>query len=151
MPPGQKGGDIITPERYKEHKQHTFDSFCKKVLKYEAYNSYREIGRRQAHEITFSELPEEAMNQLAIHDTYPWERTPFQIDGSVVLIKDDQLAAALNVLPQEDRDILLMYWFLDMTDNEIAIQKSMLRRTVNYRRLKSYRLLKELMGGDSDD
>ena len=90
------------------------------------------------------------MNQLAVHDTYPWERTPFLIDGSVVLIKDDRLAAALNILPQEDRDILLMYWFLDMTDNEIAIQKSMMRRTVNYRRLKSYRLLKKLMGGDPD-
>ena len=120
------------------------------MLKCEAYNGYREIGRRRAHEITFSDLPEEAMNQLAVHDIYSWEHTSFQIDVMAILIKDDLLAAALGALPDEDRDILLMYWFLDMTDNEIAMQKSMMRRTVNYRRLKSYRLLKKLMGGDSN-
>lgn len=54
-----------------EHKQHAFDCFCKKVLKYEAYNGYREISRKQAREVTFSELPEESMEQLASYDYYP--------------------------------------------------------------------------------
>ena len=48
----------MTPERYYEHKQHTFDSYCKKVLKCEAWNGYREISRRQKQEVPFSELPE---------------------------------------------------------------------------------------------
>ena len=37
----------MKPDRHYEHKQHAFDSYCKKVLKYEAYNGYREISRRQ--------------------------------------------------------------------------------------------------------
>ena len=151
LPPGTKGGETMTPDRHEEHKQHTFDSFCKKVLKCEAYNGYREIGRRQAHEITFSELPEEAMEQLAVYDCYSWEYTPFTIGDDVILIKNDRLAEALIALPKEDREILLMYWFLDMADNDIALEKRMARRTVNHRRLKSYRLLKELMGGEADD
>lgn len=113
----------MTPDRHEEHKQHTFDSFCKKVLKCEAYNGYREISRRQAHEITFSELPEEAMEQLAIYDRYAWEYTPFTVGGDVILIENDRLAEALAALPEEDRDILLMYWFLDMADSEIARHK----------------------------
>ena len=47
LPPGKKGGETMTPDRHYEHKQHTFDCFCKKVLKCEAYNGYREISRRQ--------------------------------------------------------------------------------------------------------
>lgn len=141
----------MTPDRHEEHKQHAFDSFCKKVLKCEAYNGYREIGRRKAHEITFSELPEEAMEQLAVYDCYSWEYTPFTIGDDVILIKNDRLAEALLALPREEREILLMYWFLDMADSDIADEKSMSRRTVNRRRLKSYRLLKELMGGEADD
>ena len=47
LPPGKKGGETMTPDRHYEHKQHAFDSFCKKVLKCEAYNGYREISRRQ--------------------------------------------------------------------------------------------------------
>ena len=105
----------MTPDRHYEHKQHAFDSFCKKVLKCEAYNGYREISRRQS-----------------------------------ILIEDDRLAEALNALPQDGRDILLMYFFLDMADREIAERMNMARRTVNARRQKAYRLLKELMGGDVD-
>lgn len=150
LPPGKKGGETMTPDRHYEHKQHTFDSFCKKVLKCEAYNGYREISRRKSREVAFGELPEGTMEQLASYDRYPWEYTSFPIGGDVILIENDRLAEALNALPQDGRDILLMYFFLDMADREIAERMHMARRTVNARRQKAYRLLKELMGGDVD-
>ena len=151
LPPGKKGGENLKPDRHYEHKQHAFDSYCKKVLKCEAYNGYREIGRRQKRETLFSELSEEELAQLAVYDRYPWEYTSFPVRGEVILIRDDRLAEALNALPQENRDILLMYWFLEMADREIAEYMNMARRTVNTRRQKAYRLLKELMGGEADD
>ena len=100
--------------------------------------------------IPFSELPEDAMEQLAAYDRYPWEYNTFILGGDVILIENDLLADALNALPQDNRDILLMYWFLEMADREIAERMNLARRTINNRRLKSYRLLKELMGGDTD-
>ena len=90
------------------------------------------------------------MEQLAAYDRYPWEYNTFILGGDVILIESDLLADALNALPQENRDILLMYWFLEMADREIAERMNLARRTINNRRLKSYRLLKELMGGDTD-
>lgn len=81
---------------------------------------------------------------------YPWEYNTFILGGDVILIENDLLADALNALPQDNRDILLMYWFLEMADREIAERMNLARRTINNRRLKSYRLLKELMGGDTD-
>ena len=51
LPPGTKGGENLKPDRHYEHKQHAFDSFCKKVLKCEACNGYREISRRKKHSI----------------------------------------------------------------------------------------------------
>ena len=150
LPPGMKGGENLKPDRHYEHKQHAFDSFCKKVLKCETCNGYREISRRKKHSIPFSELPEDAMEQLAAYDRYPWEYNTFILGGDVILIENDLLADALNALPQDNRDILLMYWFLEMADREIAERMNLARRTINNRRLKSYRLLKELMGGDTD-
>ena len=35
LPPGTKGGENLKPDRHYEHKQHAFDSFYQKVLKYE--------------------------------------------------------------------------------------------------------------------
>ena len=141
----------MKPDRHAEHKQHAFDSFCKKVIRCEAYNAYRAIGRRQDLEIPFSRLPEEAMEALAAWDVYPWEYTSFPVDGDVILIKDDRLADALPVLPQSLRDIFLMYWFLELADREIGEKLSLPRRTVNHRRQRAYALLKELMGGDANE
>ena len=121
------------------------------MLKCEAYNGYREISRRQKRETPFCELSEEEFAQLAVYDRYPWEYTAFPVGGDVILIKDDQLAEALNALPPDNRDIFLMYWFLEMADREIAEHLHMVRRTVNARRQSAYRLLKELMGGEADD
>lgn len=151
LPPGTKGGEIMTPERHYEHKQHTFDSYCKKVLKCEAWNGYREISRRQKREVPFSQLPEEAMEQLAAWDRYPWEYTSFPVGTDVILIEDDRLADALKALPPKDRDIFLMFWFLEMADREIGEIMHMARRTVNTHKWKAYRLLVELLGGEADD
>ena len=100
LPSGAKGGEKMDLDRHDEHKQHAFDSFCKKVIRCEAYNAYRAIGRRQDLEIPFSQLPEEAMEALATWDVYPWEYTSFPVGGDVILIKDDRLADALTALPQ---------------------------------------------------
>ena len=151
LPPGTKGGENLKPDRHYEHKQHAFDSYCKKVLKYEAYNGYREISRRQKRFTSLEELSEAEMAQLAVYDRYPWEYTTFPVGGAVILIEDDGLAEALLGLSQEDREIFMMHWFLRMTDAQIARYINMPRRTVNTRRHKAYRLLTELMGGEADD
>ena len=150
LPPGTKGGENLKPDRHYEHKQYAFDSYCKKVLKCEACNGYRQISRRQKRFTSLEELSEAEMAQLAVYDRYPWEYTTFPVGGAVILIEDDGLAEALLGLSQEDREIFMMHWFLNMVDREIAEYMNMARRTVNTRRQKAYRLLKELMGGDVD-
>lgn len=151
LPPGTKGGENLKPDRHYEHKQHTFDSYCKRSIKNEAMNVYTQLRKGSRREVSLSELPEDAMAQLAVYDRYSWEYTTFPAGGAVILIEDDRLAEALLALPQEDRDIFMMHWFLNMVDREIAEYMNMARRTVNTRRQKAYLLLKELMGGEADD
>ena len=151
LPPGTKGGENLKPDRHYEHKQHAFDSYCKRSIKNEAMNAYTQLRKRSRREVSLSELPEDAMAQLAVYDRYSWEYTTFPIGGAVILIEDDRLAEALLGLSQEDREIFMMHWFLRMTDEQIARYMDMARRTVNTRRHKAYQLLKELMGGEADD
>lgn len=141
----------MKPDLHEIHKQHTFDSFCKKVLKHEAGNGHRKINRRARMEISMSDIPEEAMEQLAVYDDYPWDYTPFQVGDETVLVKDDRLAEALAAIPEKERNIILLYWFLELADREIADRMGIARRTVNTHRQNAYRLLKKLMGGDADE
>ena len=148
LPPGKKGGEKTKSELHKIHKRHTFDSYCKKVLRHEAGNGHREISRRERWETPISELPEEALVQLAVYDEYPWEHNRFLIGSETVYVKDDLLAEALEAIPERERTIILMYWVLDMADREIAKEIGIARRTVNKYRRNACHLLKELMGGE---
>lgn len=126
LPPGTKGGENLKPDRHYEHKQYAFDSYCKKVLKCEACNGYRQISRRQKRFTSLEELSEADMTQLAVYDRYPWEYTTFPVGGTVIPIEDDGLAEALLGLSQEDREIFMMHWFLrDINDGLDTIDKKM--------------------------
>ena len=151
LPPSTRGGENLKPNRHYEHKQHAFDSYCKKVLKCEACNGYRQISRHQKRFTSLEELSEADVAQLAVYDRYSWEYTAFPVGNAVVLIENDRLATALLRLSPKDREIFMMHWFLWMTDEQIAKCMGMARRTVNTRRYKAYRLLKKLMGGEADD
>ena len=65
LPPGTKGGENLKPDRHYEHKQHAFDSYCKRSIKNEAMNAYTQLRKRSRREVSLSELPEDAMAQLA--------------------------------------------------------------------------------------
>ena len=130
------------------HKQYAFESYCKSVLRHEACSLQQEQERRGQREMSLHALPEEALEQMAVMDEYPWEYTAFSVGGDVILIRNSCLAAALELLPEQDRRILLMYWCLDMTDWEIAAELHMARRTVNSHRRNAGHLLRKLLGGE---
>ena len=53
-------------------------------------------------------------------DGYDSDYTFFNVCGNDIRICDDELAEALKHLSERNRDNLLMYYFLEMSDTEIA-------------------------------
>lgn len=129
----------------KQTIQHQFDCICKRVLADEAKDYLKEICRRAAHETTFSELSEQEMNQLYTMDKYFSEDQFFNVLGYDVAIKDGLIAEALRLLPEQRRDIILLFYFLEMTDKEIGEVLNLVRSTVQYQRTRSLEQLKKLM------
>ena len=145
----------LTPSQ-KKTVRHQFDSFCKKVLREEARNYSKHIAWRSEHEVSLSELSEEQFNQAYILDEHPSDYVQFNVQGYSVTVHDDRLAQALTELPGEKRDILLLSYFLDMTDREIADKLNMVRCTVQRKRVKSLEEMKRRMeveedGGQSEE
>ena len=141
----------MKPHSHEEHIQHTFDAFCKKVLRNEARDHHDELARCRHREVFFSELPIEVMEQLAISDTYFTGDKTFGVLDYAVYVDNDDLAEAIAALPAKKRDIILLSYFLEMSDNEIARLLNMVRRSVTYRRSATLKLLRELMGGKADE
>ena len=138
-----------TPSHQKTIR-HQFDSFCKKVLREELRDYKRHIAWRSAHEVSLSELSEDQIGRAYFLDEYPSDSTQFEVRNYLVAIHDDRLAQALAELPGEARDILLLSYFLDMTDREIAERLNLVRCTVQRRRVKSLREIKQRMEVEKD-
>jgi RNA polymerase sigma factor (sigma-70 family) len=127
------------------HIRHQFDTYCKKVLKYKARDYYRKMKRRGVREVSLSELSEQDLATLSDTDEYFKDAYSFHVLDHDVTVSDEQIAEALNTLPKDRRDIILLSYFLDMTDKEIAERMDIVRRTVAYRRASTLRKLKKFM------
>lgn len=66
----------------------------------------------------------------------------FDVLHHQVAVKDERLAEAIASLPCEKRDIILLSYFLDMNDREIADTLNMVKRTVQRKRTSSIKELK---------
>ncbi len=97
-----------------------FDCLVKRVIDTTVKDYQRELSRRATHEIAFSELPEQELNHVGITDDYDSDYSCFEVLGTKVKVNNEQLANALKILPEKKLDILLMFYFLEMSDAEIA-------------------------------
>ena len=114
-----------------------FDSFCKTLLKNEMIDYERERNYRLKYEISFSELTQKELRQLEIMDDY--------IVESDIEVKDELIGEALKSLPEKKRNVILLSFFLDMTDTEIAKYMNLVRSTIHHHRTSSLIALKKIM------
>jgi len=136
---------------FEQGKCMAFDSFCKKVMKNEAKNYHVQIKRQREREVSFSDLSEKEFNQLYTEDHYFVTEQIFNVLGRDVIVSDETIAEALQSLPERKRDIILLSYFLDLSDREIGEKLNMLRATVQYQRTSTLKQLKNFMEGEFDD
>lgn len=123
-----------------------FNGFCKLALKREAMNAHRDTKQRQLREVTFSDLSPLEEKQLYVCDEYFADdeaEQSFVVGGKEITAK--LLAEALHSLPEEKRETVLLYYFFDMSEREIAKFCNLSRTTVQSRRTSSMKLLKRYL------
>jgi len=124
-----------------------FDSFCKTILKNEMIDYERARSYRLKHEVSFSELTEGELEQLKTDDEYIVESEMFRVLDYDIEVKDELIGEALKYLPEKKRNIILLSFFMDMTDTEIAKHMNLVRSTIHHHRVSSLQALKKIMEG----
>lgn len=139
---------------YREHIKRQFHAFCKTVLHNEACNCYRERKRKAQHEISFEYLQENtsfAPHSIDEYFVLQDKPTAFAVNGQTVIVDSEKLAKALLCLSERRREIILMRFFLQLRDKQIAALLGNPRTTVNYQKnaaLKQLRIEMEKMKDD---
>ena len=122
-----------------------------KVIREESLNIYKELAYQEENEICFSALSDREKKLLFLVDNIPSDNTYFNVLNQWIPVKNNQLADALAYLPEELRIVVLLSYFLDMSDHQIAKTLNMIQRTVSRRRVRSIEGLKKRMGAKEED
>ena len=125
--------------------QAQFDCLTKKVIKRAEMKYKRSILRRLQHEIPFSDVSDFELNKAGVYDNYSCDYTVFNVLGVEVQVSDDQLSKALKCLPERKRNIILLSYFMDMSDAEIGELMNVVRPTVYRHRTSTLEELRKMM------
>lgn len=111
--------------------RHKFDRKCKLALKGEVVDYERHLAYLRKHEVLFSELSEREIENFSIINEYELEKSYFRAGGYDVVAKDALLAEALKALTERKRDVILLSYFMEMNDADIARKLNLVRSTVH--------------------
>lgn len=142
----------MTKAEFQKYQEQTFDSFCKKVIRNTAISIYREITACAEREISLSDLSDSDMASLCTVDTYHTYTKAYTVLGHTIKIHDPQIGEALQFVQPKLRDIILLSYFLDYSNVEIAKLLKISISTVTSRRNAALNKLKqqiENMGNDT--
>ena len=97
------------------------------------------------NEKTFSELSKKEYNKLLTFDRYQSMNYVIPAAGFLLEIEDEQIFKAINKLTEHKQNVIILSYWLGMTDNEISQCLNIVRRTVCYIRKSSLKQLKKYL------
>lgn len=118
-----------------------FDSFCKAVSR----NFCRNLKRaRENQEKHYTGEPVDHYFELdGYEDTYPSDVLVLYVDGYPCPFENDLLYQALSMLPEPQRKVLLLSFWCELTDKEIAKRMEVATRTVYNLRKRAFGAIKK--------
>lgn len=133
----------MSPSSFEKAIRLQFDCLIRKVIDRTVKNYYRELGRRAKHEVPFCDVTEADLNHVATIDEYSMGYTVFPVYGTEVRVFDEHLCEAIKALSERQRNIVLMSYFLEMSDIEIGEIIGISRCSVYRSRMRALNIIKE--------
>lgn len=135
----------MKPSSFQTTIENQFDYICKRAVDNERKNYIKSLSRQSRRETLFSDMGDYLVSQFATVDTYPSDFHVFALNGCAVSVENDLLSEALRNLPDRKRDIILLFYFMDMSDAEIGELFHLNRSTVFRHRTSGLAFIKEFM------
>ncbi|MBY7141902.1 sigma-70 family RNA polymerase sigma factor [Virgibacillus sp. NKC19-3] len=126
----------MKPSSFQATIENQFDYICKRSMDDEHKNYFKHLSRISKKEVSFSDTGDSLINQFSTVDHYATDLQMFTLYGLSIGVESDLLSEALRNLTNKKRNIILLYYFMDMSDSEIAELMKVNRSTV-YRHRKS--------------
>ena len=131
-----------------EYHEYSFDAFCKKAIRNFAVDAKR-IYWRKTTVTSDEDLLASYVKSLMTEDTYAlnnYEKI-YYVNGLKVVVTNETVGEALKFIMPNKRAVLLLSFFMDYRDSEIARTLRITNSTVAYRKKQALKQLKVLLEG----
>lgn len=136
----------MKPSSFQTTIENQFDYICKRAMDDERKNYIKALSRQSKREVSFSDMGDYLVNQFSTVDSYSTNYQIFTENGFTVGVENDLLSEALRSLPDRKREIILLYYFVDMNDTEMAELLKLNRSTIYRHRTSGLAFIKKFMG-----
>ena len=111
-------------ERFERYNEITFEAYCKAAIDHAIRRGIQKKERRAEMErplatlndaLLFKLNPSDPPQEAALEET-----VTFDVRGRRIVVHNAELGQAITYLPLRKREIMLLYFFADLTDAEIA-------------------------------
>ena len=126
----------------------SFDAFCKKAIRNLAVDAKR-IYWKKTMMTSDEELLATYVKSIMTEDTYAlnnYEKI-YYVNGLKVVVTNETVGEALKFIMPNKRAVLLLSFFMDYRDSEIARTLRITNSTVAYRKKQALKQLKVLLEG----
>lgn len=136
----------MTREQFYTYLEQSLDSFIKTVARNKSIDILREYARQADRETPLSDLsPSEIGKSASVTDSYRLYSKPYKVCNYVIQVSDPVVGEALQYLTPQRREVILLYYFLELTDVEIGRLLHIDNTTAQYRRRSALKQLKKLV------
>lgn len=142
--------------RYEVFNEITFEAYCKTTIDRAILKGRKAKSKRAEWELSLSDLTDALLLSLCANDSPVEDAVQRSIDRPVVfhvrdveiVVHDPDLGQALAFVPPQKREVLLLHYFADMSDAQIARKLGVSKSAVQRRRVSAQNILKKFLGGD---
>ena len=130
-----------------KYQENRFDSFCRTVIKNSSADNLRSRKRKESRFTSLEDAQTDLLEMEKTVDTYVTYSRVYKVKGITVTITDDQIGEAVQYIMPNQRAVLLLSFFKEYSDMDIARLLGVSHKTVAYRKKMAMRKLKLLLEG----
>lgn len=135
----------MTQVEFRQYQEQTFDSYVKRLIRNEGRNARKELARQAKREVSLFAMPYDDLPAVTHEDKYLLEKVGVHSRAGEVAVLDRLLGQAIMSLAPKWRDVIVMYYFLDMSDEKIGGLLQLTTGAIRHRRQTAIERLKTML------
>ena len=137
-------------QEFRKYQENRFDSFCRKVIRNACMDNRKGRMKREKRFSSLEAMQVEALDLERVEDAYVTYSRTYKVKGIDITITDERIGEAIQFIMPNQRAVLLLSFFKEYSDMDIARLMKISHKTVAYRKQMAMKKLRILLEGTED-